>query len=62
MMLKSLVKALVVAMAVSSLSGCWMFMPPGGGHGHGGGGDHGGGGGGHYGGGGGGHYGGGGQR
>lgn len=56
MMLKSLVKALVVAMAVSSLSGCWMFMPPGGGHGHGGGG------GGHYGGGGGGHYGGGGQR
>ena len=57
MMLKSLVKALVVAIAVSSLSGCWMFMPPGG-HGHGGGG--GGGGGGHYGGGGGG--GGGGQR
>ena len=50
MMLKSLVKALVVAIAVSSLSGCWMFMPPGG-HGHGGGG---GGGGGHYGGGGGG--------
>lgn len=60
MMLKSLVKALVVAMAVSSLSGCWMFMPPGGGHGHGG--DHGGGGGHYGGGGGGGHYGGGGQR
>ncbi|MFK7634269.1 MULTISPECIES: hypothetical protein [unclassified Pseudomonas] len=53
MMLKSLVKALVVAMAVASLSGCWMFMPPGGGHGLDGG---------HYGGDGGGHYGGGGHR
>ena len=44
MKLKSVVKALVVAVAVSALSGCWMFMPPGGGGGGGGGGGHGGGG------------------
>ncbi|MDN5453220.1 MULTISPECIES: hypothetical protein [Pseudomonas] len=47
MKLKSVVKAMVVAVAVSALSGCWMFMPPGGGSGgggggHGGGGQHGG--------------------
>ena len=46
MKLKSVVKAVLVAVVVSSLSGCWMFMPPGGGHGggHGGGGQYGGGG------------------
>lgn len=41
MKLNHIVKATVVAVLLSSLSGCWLFMPPGGG-GHGGGG-HGGG-------------------
>ena len=40
MKLKHVVRAALVAALVSTLSGCWMFMPPGGG---GGGGGHGGG-------------------
>ncbi|MEN4825563.1 MULTISPECIES: hypothetical protein [unclassified Pseudomonas] len=40
MKLKHVARAALVAALVSTLSGCWMFMPPGGG---GGGGGHGGG-------------------
>jgi hypothetical protein len=37
MKLSYLTKAAVVVALLSTLSGCWMFMPPGGGGGHGGG-------------------------
>lgn len=39
MKLKTVFRAALVAALVSTLSGCWLFMPPGGGHGggHGGG-------------------------
>ncbi|MFN3358340.1 MAG: hypothetical protein ACK418_20350 [Pseudomonas sp.] len=36
MKLNYLTKAAVVVALLSTLSGCWIFMPPGGGHGGGG--------------------------
>lgn len=42
MKLNNLTKAALIVALLSSLSGCWIFMPPGGGGGHGQGGGHGG--------------------
>ncbi|MBJ2177685.1 hypothetical protein HBO34_24940 [Pseudomonas veronii] len=39
--MNNLTKAALIVALLSSLSGCWIFMPPGGGGGGGGGGGHG---------------------